>query len=74
MSAYSAGHKYTVIKTGSTNDNIASRKTEVFLASAMNVFVMHHTLYAGCLAVGRGWQGFGLVRRWRQAAAVAPEV
>ena len=35
MSAYSAGHSFTVIQTGSKASNTASRKTEVCLASAM---------------------------------------
>ena len=35
MPAHSAGHNFTVIQTGSTNNSIASCKMEVFLASAM---------------------------------------
>ena len=34
MSTYSAGHISFAIQTGSTNNDIASRTAEVFLASA----------------------------------------
>ena len=40
MSVYSAGHIFTVIystlRCGSKTNNIASRKTDIFLASAMH--------------------------------------